>query len=219
MEKIRTLVVDDHELVTIGIKSKLSHYKDIEVVGIAKDGNEAVDQVRDKTPDVVIMDITLPAMSGIDAAKIIHDNFPETKVLFHTSHIDEESIINGFEVGACGYVPKTYKAEELVEAIRTVYNEKRYLKGIVSEIFLSSYFKAKKEQEIKENIPLSKREIEVLKILTTGLSNKQIADKLNISLRTVEVHKGNIMRKLELFSTAELVIYAIKNRIIEVEVP
>lgn len=216
MDKIKTLIVDDHELVVIGIKSKLSHYKDIEVIGSASDGREAIEQVRELLPDVVIMDITLPEMSGIDAAKIINDNFPQCRILFHTSHIDEESIIKGFEIGASGYVPKTYKAEEIVEAIRTVHEGKRYLKGIVSEIFLSSYFKSRQEQEIKESIPLSKREIEVLKIITTGLSNKQIADVLNISLRTVEVHKSNIMKKLELFSTAELVIYAIKNKVVEI---
>ncbi|MBI4648770.1 MAG: response regulator transcription factor [Bacteroidia bacterium] len=216
MDKITTIIVEDHELVTIGVKSKLSHYKDIDVLGTATNGEEAIELVKEHKPDVVIMDITLPGMSGIAATKIITDNFPECKVLYLTSHIDEESIIKGFEVGGCGYLPKTYKSEELVEAIRTVYTGKRYLKGIVSEIFLSSYFKSKQEQEIKEKVPLSKREIEVIKTLTTGLSNKQIADKLNISLRTVEVHKGNIMRKLKLFSTAELVIYAIKNKIVDV---
>lgn len=217
MDKIRTVIVDDHELVAIGIKSKLSHYKDIVVVATASNGEEAIEVVREYNPDVVVMDIALPGMSGIDATKVITDNFPESKVLFLTSHIDEDSIIEGFEVGACGYLPKSYKSEELVEAIRTVYEGKNYLKGIVSEIFLSSYFKSKHEQEIKESIPLSKRELEVLKIVTTGLSNKQIADKMNISLRTVEVHKGNIMKKLDLFSTAELVIYAIKNKIVDIE--
>lgn len=214
---IQTLIVDDHDVVTIGIKAKLSHYKDISVVGTAENGMRAIELTEEFNPDVIVMDITLPGMSGIEAAEIIHRTHPDTKILFYTSHIDEDSIIKGFEVGASGYIPKTYKSEELVEAIRIAYSGKRYLKGIVSEIFLSSYFKSKEETEIKENIPLSKRELEVLQVLTTGLSNKQIADKLNISLRTVEVHKGNIMKKLELFSTAELVVYAIKNRIVNIE--
>jgi DNA-binding NarL/FixJ family response regulator len=219
MNKIRTFLVEDHEVVAIGVKAKLSHYKDISVVGSANNGVDAIEQILEVEPDVIIMDITLPGMSGLEAAEKILTQNPDLRLLFFTSHIDEDSIIKGFEIGACGYVPKSYKSEELVDAIRTVANGKRYLKGIVSEIFVSSYFKTKQEKEIQESIPLSKRELEVLQVVTTGLSNKQIADKLNISLRTVEVHKGNIMRKLNLFSTAELVIYAIKNRIIEIEIP
>jgi len=216
MGKIKVLLVDDHDIVVLGLKALLSRNHDIEVIAITNDGETTLSKVEELLPDVVVLDIDLPKISGIEVTEFITKNFPDTKVLLHTSFSDEAHIVAGFEAGASGYVPKTFKTEQLIEAIRTVYKGERYIKGNVSELFINSYFKTKKADEIAEKAKesLTRREIEILKCITDGLSNQEIADKLNISVRTVEAHKHNIMNKLEIFNTAELVKYALKNNII-----
>ena len=216
MEKIKVLIVDDHDIVILGLKALLSRNHDIEIVAITTDGEETIKKVEELEPDVVVLDIDLPKISGIEVTEFITKNFPHVKVLLHTSYADEAHIVSGFEAGASGYVPKTFKTDQLIEAIRTVYRGERYIKGSVSELFIASYFKSKKTDEgadlVKES--LTKREIEILKLITEGLANQSIADNLHISVRTVEAHKHNIMKKLDIFNTAELVKYALKNNII-----
>ncbi|MBE9484394.1 MAG: response regulator transcription factor, partial [Bacteroidetes bacterium] len=155
-------------------------------------------------------------VSGIEVTEMITSQYPLCKVIYYTSHVDEEMITRGFEAGAYGYVPKNFKPQELIEAIHMVNDGQKFMKGIVSEKFISSYLKSEKEKKLKQDIPLSEREMEVLKHMSLGLSNKQIADKLFISIRTVETHKHNLMKKLNIYSTAELVIYAIQNNIIKI---
>jgi DNA-binding NarL/FixJ family response regulator len=216
MEKIKVLIVDDHDIVILGLKALLSRNHDIEIVAITTDGEETIHKVEEFEPDVVVLDIDLPKISGIEVTEYITKNFPHVKVLLHTSFADEAHIVSGFEAGAAGYVPKTFKTDQLVEAIRTVHRGERYIKGSVSEMFIASYFKSKKSEEVVDQAKqsLTNREIEILKHITEGLSNQNIADQLNISVRTVEAHKHNIMKKLEIFNTAELVKYALKNKII-----
>jgi len=216
MEKIKVLLVDDHDIVILGLKALLSRNHDIEIVAITNDGEETIAKAEELQPDVVVLDIDLPKISGIEVTEYITKNFPDIKVLLHTSFSDEAHIVAGFEAGASGYVPKTFKTEQLLEAIRTVYRGERYIKGSVSELFIASYFKTKKSDEIAEiaKQSLTKREVEILKCITDGLSNQELADKLHISVRTVEAHKHNIMKKLDIFNTAELVKYALKNNII-----
>jgi len=216
MEKIKILIVEDHEVVIKGIKTLLEPYEELEITGYALDADEAQRKIEHLMPDVIIMDINLPEVSGIELTKIITENYPDVKVVYYTSHVDEDLITQGFEAGAFGYVPKNFSTEELIEAIHMVHQGQKFMKGIVSEKFLSSYLKSEKEKKMKENVPLSERELEVLKFLSQGMSNKQIADKLFISIRTVETHKHNLMKKLNIFSTAELVIYAIQNSIIKI---
>ncbi len=216
MEKIRILIVEDHEVVIKGIKALLEPYEELEVVGYALESEDARKKMDELKPDVVIMDINLPEISGIELTKIITEKYPSTKVVYYTSHVDEELITRGFEAGAYGYVPKDFSTEELIEAIHMVNTGQKFMKGIVSEKFISSYLKSEKEKKFLQDMPLSDRELEVLKYLSQGLSNKQIADKLFISIRTVETHKHNLMKKLNIFSTAELVIYAIQNNIIQI---
>ena len=216
MAGIKVFIVDDHEVVVLGIKSNLVRHKDIQVAGWAFDGLEAIKKIKDSDVDIVLMDVKLPDITGIEAAKKIKEFKPDIKILFHSSVIDEKTIIDAFELGASGYVPKSYKVDEIAEAVRIANTGKKYLKGIVSEIFLENYLKTKEDKEKLEKIPLTNREIEVLQQVAHGLSNKQVAAELNISLRTVEVHKSNIMKKLELYSTAELVIYAIKKDLITI---
>lgn len=216
MKKIRILIVEDHEVVIKGIKTLLEPYDELEIVGYALDSEEAMKKVEELRPDIVIMDINLPEVSGIEVTEMITANYPLCRVIYYTSHVDEELITQGFEAGAYGYVPKNFKPQELIEAIHLVNDGQKFMKGIVSEKFISSYLKSEKEKKMKQDIPLSERELEVLKHMSEGLSNKQIADKLFISIRTVETHKHNLMKKLNIFSTAELVIYAIQNNIIKI---
>jgi DNA-binding NarL/FixJ family response regulator len=215
-DKIRVLIVDDHDIVIIGLKALLSRNHDIEIVAVTVDGLETLEKVHEFKPDVVVLDIDIPKISGIEVTEHITKNYPEVKVLLHTSFSDEAHIVKGFEAGASGYVPKTFKADQLLDAIRTVARGERYIKGNVSETFIASYFKTKKADEIAEKtrLILTSRELEILKLITDGLSNQEIGDKLNISVRTVEAHKHNIMKKLNIFNTADLVKYALKNNII-----
>ncbi|MFC2107344.1 response regulator [Bacteroidota bacterium] len=216
MKKIKILIVEDHEVVIKGIKALLVPYEELEIVGFALEAKDAQIKVEDLQPDVIIMDINLPEVSGIELTKIITEKYPDVKVVYYTSHVDEELITQGFEAGAYGYVPKNFSTEELIEAIHMVHSGQKFMKGIVSEKFLSSYLKSEKEKKLQQDIPLSDRELEVLKFISEGYSNKIIADRLFISIRTVETHKHNLMKKLKIYSTAELVIYAIHNGIIKI---
>jgi NarL family two-component system response regulator LiaR len=216
MKKIRILIVEDHEVVIKGIKTLLEPYDELEIVGYALDSEEAMQKVEEHRPDIIIMDINLPEVSGIEITEKISSEYPLSKVIYYTSHVDEQLITQGFEAGAFGYVPKNFKPQELIEAIHMVQDGQKFMKGIVSEKFISSYLKSEKEKKMKQDVPLSEREMEVLKHMSQGLSNKQIADELFISIRTVETHKHNLMKKLDIYSTAELVIYAIQNNIIKI---
>ncbi len=216
MKKIRILIVEDHEVVIKGIITLLEPYKELEIVGYALDSEEAMTKVEELRPDIIIMDINLPEVSGIELTEKISESFPLSKVIYYTSHVDEELITQGFEAGAFGYVPKNFKPQELIDAIHMVNDGQKFMKGIVSEKFISSYLRSEKEKKQKQDIPISEREMEVLKHMSNGMSNKQIADTLFISIRTVETHKHNLMKKLNIFSTAELVIYAIQNNIITI---
>ncbi|MFH0895441.1 MAG: response regulator transcription factor [Bacteroidota bacterium] len=214
MEKIKVLIVEDHEMVVLGVKHLLTYYRDIQVIGVATNGKEAVEKTAELAPDIVIMDISLPDISGIEATKQILEKNQDVRIIFHTSLVDEENIVEGFDSGAYGYVPKNFKAEDLVEAIRSVHAGNKFLKGVVSEIFVESFLKQKDEKKTKSNIPLTDRELEILQNIASGLTNSQIAEKLFISVRTVEVHKANILKKLNFNTTADIVRYAIKNRLI-----
>ena len=187
MKKIRILIVEDHEVVIKGIKTLLEPYNQLEIVGHALNHEEAMRKMEDLRPDIIIMDINLPEVSGIELTKMISEQYPLSKVIYYTSHVDEELITQGFEAGAFGYVPKNFKPQELIEAIHMVNEGQKFMKGIVSEKFISSYLKSEKEKKMKQDIPLSERELEVLAHMSQGLSNKQIADRLFISIP----HRGN----------------------------
>lgn len=213
---ISLFLIDDHEVVITGVKAVLSKHKEFSIVGTSNDGQTAFDQVLVLNPDI-IMDVMLPDISGIELTQKMIQSKPDLKIILHTSYIDEENIINGFNSGAMGYVPKNFSTSELVDAIKTVAAGEKYLTGIVSQIVVNTIIKANKEGEVKKNKEeLTEREREVIKHIASGFLNKEIADKLNVSLRTVEAHKSNILKKLNLTSKADLIIYAIKNKIIKI---
>ncbi len=213
MKKIKVLLVDDHDIVIMGIKSLLSRYRDIEIVSVATDGEEALSMTEKYKPNIVLLDINLPKVSGIEVTKHIVKNFPAIKVILHTSYDDGDHIVRGFEAGASGYLPKAFKTEQMIEAIRKVYNGDIYINGSVAEKFIGNAFKPDKSKGVIKNAEqlLTRKEIEILKLIADGLFNQEIADKLFISTRTVETHKYNIMKKLNIRNTIKLMEYAKNN--------
>lgn len=215
MDKIKVVVVDDHDLIVLAARQIFSKVPDIKLVGVANDGLEAYQKIKDVKPDVVILDVILPGMDGIELTKKIVTDFPAIKVVLHSSSVSEDMIVTGFEAGAMAYVPKNFKPGQLIEAIHTVVKGEHYSKGFVSEILIENFLKSKSKKD-GLNSKLTERETEILQAITKGMTNQQLADNLHISVRTVEAHKSNIMKKLKINSTAELVVYAIKHKIVKI---
>ena len=215
MDKIRLLLVDDHEVVRTGLRMLLEHQPDMEIVGEASTGAEALELAAKAEPDVIVMDITLPDFSGIEATRRIKQTRPEVAVIALTIHEDEGYFFEMLQAGAAGYVPKRAAPEDLITAIRAAYNGEIYLypslaKALVSD-FLSRSHTGPEDNTLEALTP---REAEVLELLAEGLSNDEIAEKLVISPHTVARHRENLMRKLGLHSKSELVKYAIRKGII-----
>ena len=222
MKKIKVLLADDHQLIRDGIKAILSSVKDIIIVGEAKNGKEVIEQTSSLKPDVVIMDIAMPGISGIEATKIIKKDMPETKVLALTQHENDEYIYQILMSGGSGYLLKNTRKEEFIDAIHAVTAGERYFSKKISNLILQNYLKPDKpkatlKQEGADEIVLTKREIEVIKLIAEENSNQEIADKLFISLRTVETHRRNIMQKLKINSVIALLKYAVQNGMISID--
>lgn len=212
---IKLLIVDDHALVRDGLKSMLSTNPDIEVIAEASNSEEAHIGLKESKPDVILMDIMLDDENGIEVAKEIKEVSPETKVLFLSMDVSEKFISEAVKTGAEGYLPKDIKKEILIEAINKVHNGGKYYSERVSEIILEKiYSDSQPNADSNKSKSLSKRETEVLKLIANGISNRDIAEKLFISVRTVDAHRNNILQKLKLKSTAELVKYAIREELI-----
>jgi two-component system, NarL family, response regulator LiaR len=216
MDKIKVIVVDDHDLIVLAARQIFSKVPDIKLVGVASSGEEAYQKIKELKPDVVILDVILPGMDGIELTRKIVSFFPNTRVVLHSSSVSEDMIVTGFEAGAMAYVPKNFKPGQLIEAIHTVMKGEHYSKGFVSEILIENFLKTKTKKEGGQNNKLTEREVEILQAITKGMTNQQLADNLHISVRTVEAHKSNIMKKLKINSTAELVVYAIKHKIVKI---
>ena len=219
MKKINVLLVDDHQIVRDGIKSLLTGSSNIEIIGEASDGAELLEKLKILYPDIIVLDISLPKTSGIELTKIITADYPEIKVLILSMYTNEDFIFNSIKAGAKGYLPKNTTRKELLEAIHQIYNGNEFFSETISAIILKSYIKkAKSDDDIatKKEVSLTGREIEILKLVVEGVTNTDIANKLFISIRTVESHKNHIMQKLELNTPVDLVKFAIKNKIIEI---
>ncbi len=218
MDKIRVALVEDHQLVRDGIRSLLTNLPNIEVVAEADCAKTMLNLIEQARPNVLLVDISLPEISGIELAKLITTNHPGIKVIILSMHTEQEFIFNSLRNGAKGYLHKSISREELIEAIEQVYNGSEYFSNEVSGIILKSYLRQIKNPERVEEYEdkkLTPREMEILRMVAQGYSNQLIADKLFISVRTVESHKNHIMQKLELTTTVDLVKYAIKNGIID----
>jgi two-component system nitrate/nitrite response regulator NarL len=211
MEKpIDVLIVDDHQVVLEGFMARLNTEVDINVVATASNGLQALEQVKAHRPDVVLMDISMPIMNGIEATKLIKQQFPEVKVLMLTMHDNREYIMNVMQAGAVGYILKEISAEQMVQAIKTTNLGSTYF----CETTKQTLFTAQVTPAAEKPNPLSRREESVLKLVAQGSSSKKIALLLNISARTVETHRHNIKHKLGIKSTAELAKYAVEKGLV-----
>ncbi len=221
MKKTRLILVDDHPIVRDGIFAALMKVNHIEIAGEASNGDELmrlIDENKVKA-DVILLDLSMPKMSGSEVAKILKEKHPHLKILVFSSYTDEDSIFSAIQAGADGFLPKDAMRDELVTAIEEIQNGKEYLSKNIPNTILMKYISKSRLDNYKDNdieSQLTKREMEILKLIAEGLHYKEIGDKLFISARTVETHKNNIMQKLSLNSTIELVKYAIKNKLIEI---
>ena len=212
----RLLLVDDHAVVRSGLKMLLSGHSEMEIVGEAGTAEEALELAGQTHPDVILMDIGLPDKTGIEATREIKKKFPEVKIVALTIHEDEEYFFQMLNAGASGYVPKRAAPEELLTAIRAAAAGEVYLYPSLAKLLVQDYLSADRPAEEKANLDgLTDREHEVLTQLAEGASNEEIATTLVISPKTVERHRENIMKKLNLHSRAELVRYAIRKGIIK----
>jgi len=211
--KIRVLLCDDHTLFRAGLKSLLNNEPELEVVGEAQDGQEGVDKAKELRPDVVLMDISMPNLNGFEATRQLVQAYKNMKVLILTMYDEEDLIICCLEAGASGYVLKDAPAEQLVYAIREAYKGGKYLSPNVVNKVVEQYLKTSSRPQDAYDL-LSPRERETLKLLAEGLSVKEIAYRLKLSVKTVEVHKYNLMRKVGIHDRTELVKYALQKKLI-----
>ena len=207
------LVVDDHAVVRRGVRSLLESHEGWVVCGEATNGRDAVEQTRRLRPDVVVMDLSLPDLNGLDATRQILKDAPEIEVLVLTMHHSEELARNVLQAGARGYVLKSDADENLITAVDSLRQHKPFLTSTVTEFVLGDY--VRRGEDVQDNFVLTAREREIVQLIAEGRSNKEAASTLGISVKTIEAHRANIMRKLQLRSVSDLVRYAIRNKIVQ----
>jgi two-component system, NarL family, response regulator NreC len=212
MDKISVLIADDHRLVRDGLKTIIDSSNDIHVVGEASNGLEVLKKVEELKPNVILLDISMPKLNGMEAARRIRKEHPETKILILTMHEEEEYALKMVRLGVSGYLLKDSTALEVMEAIRSVYNGKAFFSPQIAKVIAESYREAVAGKEDPYE-RLNDREREILQLITEGHTNKQIAEILFISPKTVDNHRTNLMRKLDIHSTADLVRWATKRGI------
>jgi two-component system NarL family response regulator len=217
-EPIRVLIADDHALFRKAIQSVLSDEGDIEVVGEANDGEEAVALAVEHAPDVVLLDVNMPKLRGIDAARAIKEQLPATQVVMFTVSDEEADLFDAIKAGASGYLLKEVDPSEVAEAVRQINSGHSLLSPAVASKLVSEFASMSKKSDEKALRPrLTEREVEVLGLASDGLTNRQIGRKLHISENTVKNHMRNILEKLHLHSRMEAVLYAVREEIIELD--
>ncbi|HHX38871.1 MAG TPA: response regulator transcription factor [Armatimonadetes bacterium] len=216
-DKIRLLLADDHAVLRSGLRLLLSEQPDMEVVGEAADGEEAIEKTRELNPDILLLDITMPGIGGLDALDRIKKECPQVRIVVLTMHDDESYMERVMASGGSGYVLKKAADTELISAIRAVHQGGVYLHPSMTRALVNQLQRrsAAEERQSRLESKLSEREREVLKLIAEGYTNKEIADMIFLSVKTVETHKAHIMDKLELRSRAELVRYALDNGLLK----
>ncbi|MFC0184952.1 DNA-binding response regulator, NarL/FixJ family, contains REC and HTH domains [Pseudarcicella hirudinis] len=216
MEKIKVLLTDDHDVVRKGMKMLLEDEETIEVVGEASDGLEAIDKIAQLLPDVVILDLTMPKMSGIEAAKIVSENYPDVKILIFSMHNNRDYIVSSVENGANGYLLKDTGKEEIMKALHTVSEGRKYFPPDISEVIIDELLAKNQAQKTAASptggiyAKITPKEQQILDLIIQGLNSREIADKLFLSIRTVDNHRANMMKKTKAKNTADLVKMAIQ---------
>ncbi len=216
MKKIRVLLVDDHAILREGIKALLEKQDNIEVIAEAADGREAIPKVVQSRPDVVVLDISMPMMDGLESTRQIKREYPDIKVLVLTMHDNEEYFFQLLRAGASGYVTKKSVSRELVSAIEAVYRGDSFFCPSMAKFLLSDFLRLDKAVENTDQEDLTPREREIVKLIAEGYTNQQIADLLHRSVKTIESHRSNILRKLDIHDSIELVKYAVRKKLIEI---
>jgi DNA-binding NarL/FixJ family response regulator len=207
---IRLLLVDDHAILRDGLRALLSYYPDVEVVGEAEDGFQAIEEVERLAPDVVLMDIAMPGMNGLEATRRIRQGYPETRILVLTQYDDQRYVLPFLRAGVSGYVVKRALGSDLIDAVRAVAKGESFLYPTVANTVLEE-LRQPLGEGLQAGSPLTPREQDILRHVAAGETSRQIALVLNLSVKTVEWHRGNLMNKLGLRSVAELVRYAIEH--------
>lgn len=213
---IRIIIADDHQLFREGLANLLADSKDIEILAQAGNGKEAITKARDLTPDVLIIDIGMPVMDGVEATRKLLQELPGSRVIALSMHADKQYIKGMFEAGASGYLFKNCAYNELIAAIRTVHEGKKYLSDRITEIMIQDYL-GKEEVIPIDDSELTEREAEILKLIAEGVSTNDISERLFVSIKTIGTHKQHILEKLNLKTTTDLVKYAIKKGIISLD--
>ncbi|WP_040549528.1 response regulator [Pedosphaera parvula] len=215
---IKVLLADDHPVVRKGLGSCLNNLEHIEIVGEAVDGQETVSKVRELSPEIVLMDLDMPTMSGLEATKIIRREFPLVKVLILSIHTNKDYVLQIIKSGAQGYVLKDAPLTELVRAIESVHGGGAFFSPDISQIMLDQYLaEATNGEESGNSKKLTNRETEVLSMIAEGQSNKEMASRMGVGVRTVETHRERVMNKLDIHNVAGLTKYAIAHGIIKLE--
>jgi DNA-binding NarL/FixJ family response regulator len=213
--RLSIVLADDHTILREGLRALLAADSNFEIVGEARDGREAVRCVEKLGPDLILMDLSMPRMSGMDAIREIKKRYPDTKIIALTVHKTEEYLLTTLQAGADGFVLKDATHDELILAINNVMGGKSYLSPGVSEKVIEGYLKGKEGSgALGSWESLSQREREVLKLIAEGFKNKEIAEELCISLKTVEKHRANLMKKLDLHNAAALTVYAVEKGLV-----
>ena len=215
MDRIKILVVDDHAIMRDGIRALLGLHDDIEIVGEASEGNEAIEKAQELMPDVLIMDIAMPGMDGLEATRRMRKKSPKIKVLVLTQYDNKEYILSVIKAGAAGYVPKRALGSELVSAIRAVHQGDSFLYPSAAAALIEDYLQQAKEEEPYNQ--LTAREREILKLIAEGHTSREIADMFFLSLKTVLGHRSKIMEKLNLHNQTEVVKYAMRKGLVSLD--
>ena len=215
MRKIKVLIADDHALVRDGIRALLALVSNVEVVGEAANGKEAIEKVRELAPDVVLMDLAMPILGGLEATRRIRREFPGTKVLVLTQYEDSDSVIPVIEAGACGFVTKVAAFSELASAIQAAYRGDSFLSPTAAAALVEEYQQKANGKRLRDPYDrLTDREKEVLKLIVEGYTAREIGDRLVISPKTVESYKASLMNKLNIHNKTDLIKYALRKRLI-----
>jgi two-component system, NarL family, response regulator LiaR len=209
---IKVVFVDDHEMVRIGVSSYLSAQPDIEVIGEADNGKTGVEMALELRPDIILMDLVMKEMDGIEATKQIIEQWPEAKIIIVTSFLDDEKVYPALEAGATSYMLKTSKASEIANAVRVTYSGQPVLEP---EVTGKMMMKMRQKNSVELHEELTEREMEVLKLIAEGKTNQEIADELFIALKTVKTHVSNILSKLQVQDRTQAVIYAFRHSIVK----